>query len=793
MSQQMERLQLYRLFLIIIFLHFSGAGGYAQNRQTAFPLSAVRLSESPFKAAEQTDLRYMLSLDPDRLLAPFLKEAGLEPKAKSYGNWENTGLDGHIGGHYLSALSNMYAATGDTEVRRRLNYMIDELERCQQRQNGYIGGIPGGNALWKDIAAGKIEAGGFSLNGKWVPWYNLHKLFAGLADAYRIAGVVKAKSMLTGLSNWCLKLVSGLNDVQMQRMLRCEHGGMNEVLAEVAVITGDDRYLQLAKKFSDQMILNPLLQQRDSLTGLHANTQIPKVIGFMRIAALTGNKDWEAAAGFFWQTVVKNRTVSFGGNSVREHFNPVHDFSSMLESREGPETCNSYNMLKLSKLLFLQHLSATYMDYYERTVYNHILSSQNPEGGFVYFTPIRPGHYRVYSKAQEDFWCCVGSGLENHGKYGELIYTHRGDDLYINLFIPSVLTWKEKGIRLTQETRFPYEETTRFILETKQPERFRLYIRKPGWVRGNMLRLSVNGKMQQVTADSSSYVFIERLWAPGDEVAVRLPMSTEAEQLPDHSSWVSFIHGPVVLAATLDTADITGFYADGSRSGHIASGALLPLQDAPVFVAPVRALKQVIEPVKEQPMQFRIAGTVYPGHYRQLRLVPFYTIHNSRYIVYWPFTSREGLRQKQEQLAIREAASASLERQTIDHVLPGEQQPEADHQFRGQATESGIHNERHWRHATGWFSYDLRNEKKGAKKLRVMYWGADKGRRFDIRVNNVLLAAVVLDGAAGERFIEVDYDLPLSIRTEQPPVLNVKFEAQAGSVAGGIFDLRLMK
>ncbi|MGJ7031728.1 beta-L-arabinofuranosidase domain-containing protein [Niabella hirudinis] len=785
---------LYKRFLILIPLLLSVGGVQGQVRQASFPLSAVQLSESFFKAAQQTDLNYILSLEPDRLLAPFLKEAGLKPRAKNYGNWESSGLDGHIGGHYLSALSNMFAATKDTGIWRRLNYMIDELERCQQQHgNGYLGGIPGGDTLWKDIAAGKITAGSFSLNGKWVPWYNLHKLFSGLIDAYRIAGIAKAKPMLAALSGWCLQLVSGLSDAQIQRMLQCEHGGMNEALADAAAITGDDRYLQLAKRFSHQLILEPLLRHRDMLTGMHANTQIPKVIGFMRIATLTGNSDWADAADFFWQTVVKNRSVSFGGNSVREHFNPVDDFSSMLESREGPETCNSYNMLKLSKQLFLQHPSAAYMDYYERTVYNHILSSQNPAGGFVYFTPIRPGHYRVYSKAQEDFWCCVGSGLENHGKYGEMIYTHRGADLYVNLFIPSVLNWQEKGLRLIQETRFPYEAATHIKLETGRPQRFRLYLRKPHWVRESGLQLLVNGRLQQVAADSNSYVSIDRVWERGDVVTVQLPMHTEAEQLPDHSPWVSFTHGPIVLAAAIDTADSIGFYADGSRSGHIAKGPLRPLQDAPVFVAPASALRQAIAPVKGQQMQFKISGTVYPNRYRDLRLVPFYTLHNTRYVLYWPFTTREGLLQKQKEVSIREAARARLEQNTIDQVQPGEQQPETDHGFKGQATASGIHNERHWRDATGWFSYELRNEKKEARKLRVTYWGADKGRRFQIRVNGLLLATVVLDGTAGDRFIEVDYHLPASVNTGQPPVLTVKFEADPGSVAGGVFEVRLMK
>jgi DUF1680 family protein len=449
----------------------------------SFPLSAVRLLESPFKEAQQTDLHYILALDVDRLLAPYLREAGFAPKAASYGNWENTGLDGHIGGHYLSALSLMYAATGNLELKKRIDYMIDWLGKCQQQNgDGYIGGVPGGKTLWKDIASGKINAGSFSLNDKWVPLYNIHKLYAGLYDAWSVAGNVEARQILVRFTDWCLQLVSGLSDAQVQQMLKSEHGGLNEIFADVAAMTGDQKYLVLARKFSHRTILDPLLQEKDVLNGLHANTQIPKVIGFMRIAEVSGDTGWAKAADFFWQTVVHHRTVSIGGNSVREHFHPATDFSSMMESREGPETCNSYNMLKLTRHLFLAHPSASYLDYYERTLYNHILSSQRPGGGFVYFTPMRPMHYRVYSQPQEGFWCCVGSGLENHGKYGELIYAHTDTDVFVNLYIASTLQWKEKGISLVQQTRFPFSEISALTVTVAMPQRFALHFRYPSWV-----------------------------------------------------------------------------------------------------------------------------------------------------------------------------------------------------------------------------------------------------------------------------------------------------------------------
>ncbi|HEX7756307.1 MAG TPA: glycoside hydrolase family 127 protein [Niabella sp.] len=778
-------------FMVSLLLLLSCLKAAAQDAVTAFALSEVRLLKSPFADACQTDLNYMLSLDPDRLLAPFLREAGLPPKAQSYGNWENTGLDGHIGGHYLSALANMYASLHNNEVLHRLNYMLDELERCQKHNgNGYVGGIPGSKQFWTAIAAGKIKADGFSLNGKWVPWYNMHKLFAGLIDAYRIAGIAKAGTILIKLSEWCFHITQNLDEAQMQDMLRCEQGGMNEALADVAAITGNRRYLHLAERFSHRAILDPLMQQRDMLTGLHANTQIPKVIGFMRIAELSGDQAWAAASGFFWQTVVSHRTVSFGGNSVREHFNPVNDFSSMLESREGPETCNSYNMLKLTRHLFLQHPFAKYMDYYERTVYNHILSSQDAAGGFVYFTPVRPRHYRVYSQAQQDFWCCVGSGMENHGKYGEMIYARNREGLYVNLFIPSVLTWKEKEVQLTQQTQFPYEEKSSLKLTLKQTKRFALYIRKPSWIAGRYMEVVINGEKQLLAANDHSYIVINRSWKNGDVVTVQLPMHTSAEPLPDGSDWVSFVHGPLVLAAVTDTTDLTGIYADSSRSGHIANGPLYPLETAPILLSNRTDLDKKIIPVPGERLHFAIKEGLFPIAYRSLQLVPFFSIRHARYMIYWPYTTQSGWQQRKDAIRLADSVRLNLEKQTIDRVTPGEQQPESDHNFKGENTQTGIHNDRHWRDAQGWFSYDLKNTTKDARRLRITYWGADSSRNFDVFVNDQLLTSVFLDGSKGSRFVEMDYQLR---QQDQPAVLTIRFQAAGGSVAGGIYEVRLMR
>ena len=253
--------------------------------------------------------------------------------------------------------------------------------------------------------------------------------------------------MLVALADWCDALVAKLSDEQMQEMLGAEHGGMNEVLADVYALTGDRKYLALAQRFSHRALLEPLRGTRTRSPACTPTRRSRRSIGYERIAELGGDAGGREAAAFFWDTVVHRRTVAFGGNSVREHFNPPDDFASMIESREGPETCNTYNMLRLTEQLFRGKPPAEYADYYERALFNHILSTQHPEhGGYVYFTPIRPRHYRVYSQPNECFWCCVGTGMENHGKYGRFIYAHRGDELFVNLFIASELKWPERGM-----------------------------------------------------------------------------------------------------------------------------------------------------------------------------------------------------------------------------------------------------------------------------------------------------------------------------------------------------------
>lgn len=784
-----------RVFLIFSFFVLWSSVLLAQELQS-FPLSSVKLLESPFSQAQRTDLDYIMEMDPDRLLAPYLNEAGLDPEAENYGNWENSGLDGHIGGHYLSALAMMYAATGEEAVLERLEYMLNRLREAQQLNgSGYLAGIPDGESMWQEVAAGNIRAGGFSLNDRWVPLYNIHKIFAGLRDAHHYVGSALAKTMLVELSDWFLKITRDLSDEQIQDILRSEHGGLNETFAEVYALTGEKKYLKLAERMSHEVVLAPLLQRKDKLTGMHANTQIPKVIGYERIAQLNGDSSWSKAADFFWDIVVKNRTVSIGGNSVREHFHPASDFSGMIQSNQGPETCNTYNMMRLSKLLFLHRPDREYLDYYERAMYNHILSSQHPEGGFVYFTPQRPRHYRVYSQPHEGFWCCVGSGLENHGKYGELIYAHADDELYVNLFVASTLDWKEEGFSLTQTTSFPYEPTSTLILQLGRAQKMALKIRQPSWVVDGGFAIAVNGEAAAFTLDDAGYVTVERVWKSGDKVTIELPMETTVEYLPDNSSWASFLHGPIVLAAEADGPALEGLRADDSRMGHVAHGEFLPIDQSPLLVNRTGDITESVRVLNKDSLRFTIAGNLFPNTSESLTLRPFFNLHDSRYTLYWRVAKEDQLKRIQEAMRVREKELLALEAATVDQVTAGEQQPETEHRYAGEESSAGSTDEgQAWRSTRKWFSYEFTNESHQGKTLRITHAQNGSPRTFDVVVNDQVLKTVELSGSRESGSAIVEVKLPQSVLDSAAgDKLTVKLAAQEGSSTGHIYSIRLLK
>ncbi|WP_221030798.1 beta-L-arabinofuranosidase domain-containing protein [Actomonas aquatica] len=762
-----------------------------------FELDDVTLLDGPFKHAQDLNVSYLLALDPDRLLAGFRLEAGLEPRAEKYGNWENIGLDGHTLGHYLTALAQSWAATGDAEMKRRLDYCVAELALCQEANgNGYVGGVPESDKVWARVASGGFDAQGFSLGGAWVPWYNMHKTFAGLRDAWLIADNAQARDVLVKLTDWCADLLGQLSDADVEIMLRAEHGGMTEIIADVYAITGDAKYLRLAQRFTHRAILDDLLQRRDNLTGKHANTQIPKIIGFARIAELGGDPAWDGAARYFWETVAAHRSVAFGGNSVREHFNATDDFLDMLRSREGPESCNTYNMLRLSEALFRRDGDARYADYYERALYNHILSTQHPEhGGFVYFTPIRPRHYRVYSQPEQCFWCCVGSGIENHGKYGQFIYaTNDAHDLWVNLFIASRLD-AGNGLTVTQETAFPDEASTRLTLNlaanTKRD--FALHLRHPSWTPAGAFAVRVNGEPVRITSTPGSYLALERTWQDGDVIEIDVPMSTHLERLPDGSDYAAIMHGPILLAAKTSTDQLDGLIADGSRMGHAAPGAFKPLDAAPMLVGNPMAMVAAIQPVPGEPLHFTAADAIRPDNFDTLELEPFFRVHDARYMMYWRIASAADYDQVVADLHASEAARLALDARTVDLVMPGEQQPEVEHNFAGGDTWQGHTFGRSFRAANDWFSYELNPHGATELELQLTHWGNSwRPEHLAVELNGTPLGTVTLPGNEGEAFITKTLQIPASLLTAD--TLTVTFRPGHDSTrVPALYEVRLTK
>jgi uncharacterized protein len=783
--------------IALFFTYTSELAAQSKLYPNEFALGDVTLLDGPFKHARDLNIQVLLKYDTDRLLAPYLKEAGLPEKAKSYPNWD--GLDGHVGGHYLSAMAMNYAATGNAECKKRMDYMISELKACQEanaKNNpdwgvGYVGGVPRSAKLWPKIKEGNAGV----IYSEWAPWYNVHKMYAGLRDAWLYAGNEDAKAIFLKFCDWAIDITSNLNDAKMEEMLGNEHGGMNESLADAYQITGNEKYLKASQRFSHKVFLDPLSQSIDNLDNKHANTQIPKIIGFERIFELSHDKKYDNAGNFFWQTVTTNRSLAFGGNSRREHFPSVSSCIDFVNVNDGPESCNSYNMLKLTEDVFRMHPSSQYADYYERTVFNHILSTQHPEhGGYVYFTSARPRHYRNYSAPNEAMWCCVGSGMENHSKYGQFIYTHSKDSLYLNLFIASELNWKEKAVKIKQETTFPYEEQTKLTI-TEGSNNFKLLVRYPAWVSKGALKISLNGKNLAYTVLPSNYINIDRKWKKGDVVIISLPMHNSIERMPNVPEYIAFMHGPILLGAKTGTEDLKGLIADNSRFGQYAGGEFLPVDKAPILVNnDIQNIASKLQPVEDKPFHYKLDVKVVNPI--ELTLEPFYQIHDSRYMMYWLALSNSGYKAYVDSTANVEKAKLELQNRTVDFVMPGEQQPETDHAMQAEKSNKGNNHNEFFREARegGYFSYDLATNSETNLNLYVRYWGAEWGtRKFDIYIDDQKL--VTEDNTNRwnlSLFQNIVYTIPESM-VKGKSHIRVKFQSLPGSTAGAVYVVRLVR
>lgn len=740
-----------------------------------FSLHDVRLLDGPFKQGQDTAAEYLLQLEPDRLLAGFRKEAGLEPKAESYKGWEARGIAGHSLGHYLSACALAWASTGDERFLERTKYIVSELAACQDATgSGYVAAIPNGKRIYAEIAEGNIRSSGFDLNGGWVPNYNLHKTFAGLRDAYRLCGLQMALDVEKKLADWFEQTHAKLSEDQMQSILACEHGGLNEVFADLYADTGDERYLALSKRIHHQTILTPLRDGKDILPGKHANTQIPKLIGLAERYELTGDEDDRITAEFFWDRVVNHHSYVTGGHCDHEHFGEPDKLNDRL-STDTTETCNVYNMLKLTKHVFGWKPEAPVADFYERALLNHIRSTQHPDGRVIYNLSLKPGHHKEYQKKFDDFTCCVNTGMETHVKYGECIYFHNQNSIWINLFISSEVQWKDKDVILRQETDFPLKDSSRITIQSKNPQQFTLRIRHPHWA-VNGMNILVNGKEIDKSTKPSSYMEIAREWKSNDKIEISFPMSLRTEPMPDNSKRFAVFYGPTLLSADLGEVD-------SPSSNRIDQVALVMTNNKP--------LMDWLQLIDQDTLTFQTADVGRPD----VQLVPFYSLHDRRYSVYMDRYSNQEWEKYEQQIKAEIERQKEMEQNTVNYFQPGEMQPERDHQLQSEKSSAGEAFGRHWRHAVegGWFSFEMKVDQNQPMKLVCTYWGGDSGgRHFDILIDGEKVAEQRLQNNRPNQFYDEVYAIPESLIKGKDKVV-VKLQAYPERMAGGLFGARMIK
>lgn len=761
------------------------------------PLNDVTLLDGMFKTARDLNEDYLMAIEPDRLLAPCMEVADLVPRAERYGGWEsqgwagwpaNMGISGHSLGHWMSAMSSACVESdrhGD-ELRERLKYAVSELARIQtETGSGYIGGLS--IAPFEQAFAGTINAEGFNLNGAWVPWYSVHKIYQGLVDAYNIAGIDQALDVVVKFADWAVDGISGLTDAQMQTMLNTEHGGMNDVFAQLYDITGNEAYLNAAVRFTHNAIVDPLAAGRDELSGMHANTQIPKIVGAAAVYDNDNSRtDYKAASEFFWDRVVNHRSFVIGGNSVSEHFEA--EGAETLNIKDA-ETCNTFNMIKLTEHLFRWDHQSKYMDFAENALYNDILGSQDlVNGNKMYFTSMLPGHFRIYGTPDNSWWCCTGSGMENPGRYSKLIYYKDLDSLYVNLYIPSQIYWRETGLAFRMETAFPYSDKVKISVAGGSGHAA-LRLRVPSWLCDEML---IDG--EAVTGDATGYVPVERDWTEGDAIELTLPMGLSVYTARDSESKVAFRYGPIVLAAPLGTelkgfdllAEDTRVYETGLPSNTVAVPSLKTEDSDPdSFITPVDLSK----------LEFKI-DSQYTSNGHTLSLVPFYSIHHQFHNIYWYLNAQADPYEK------------ALNDITIDTVTPDGQQDEIGHNQAGENSHQGSFTSGittyFWRDAYGsadaYFSYDLKVDGGKPNYLYVSYWGSDGPfdsdgkhytRNFDILVDGEKIAAQTVNGNSPDSSYNVFYSIP-EVLTQGNDKITVKFAAQSDSTcAGGVTNVRI--
>lgn len=754
------------------------AGAAAPKGLKPLPLASVRLRPSDYATAVEVNRKYLYRLSPDRLLHNFRKYAGLEPKAEIYGGWESDTIAGHTLGHYMTALVLTWQQTGDAEMRTRADYIVDELAAAQaKRGTGYVGGLGrkrkdgttvDGEEIFAEIKKGEIKSGGFDLNGSWAPFYTVHKLFAGLLDIHAAWGNPKALGVATALAGYFEQVFAPLTPEQVQNVLACEYGGINESFAELYARTGNQRWLKMARTFYDNRVLDPLKAREDKLANFHANTQVPKLIGLARLHDLAGDPADRTAPTFFWDRVVHHHSYVIGGNADREYFFEPDTIARHI-TEVTCEHCNTYNMLKLTRQLWSWEPDGALFDYYERAHLNHVMSAQDPAtGGFTYMTPLMSGTDRGFSSTDDDaFWCCVGSGMESHAKHGESIFWE--DDaggLTVNLYIPAEATWQKRAATMTLETGYPYTPKSTLTFAKVKSGRFPVALRVPGWAEGKAV-VSVNGEVV-TPAFARGYAVVDRRWKAGDSVAITLPLDLRIEATPGDADTIAVLRGPMVLAADLGPRETKWEQADPALVGADLLAGFTPANPATA--------------------QYATKGVVRPA---DLNFVPFYRQYNRRSAVYFKRFSEAAWKTEEAAYTAEQARLRDIAARSVDMMHLGEMQPERDHNLTSELSYPVVYRGRQGRDARagGFIEFDMA-VKPGPLMLQASYWGDERPRSFDILIDGVKVATQKLAHDKPGKFFDVEYPVPEAL-TKGKAKVRVRIVPHERTTAGPVFGVRL--
>jgi uncharacterized protein len=619
-----NKVQFYCLaFVILPFL--SGCNpDRAEIAQLDEPvLNMVKLTGGPWKNTMELERDYLLSLDPERLLFHFKKVSGIETNASEYGGWETESreLRGHSIGHYLSAISRMAVLTNDTTLLNRCAYTVSELKKCQEKTGtGYL-------SAWPEEYLDRVE----TLQQVWAPYYTLHKILAGLFDAYMYCNNKEALDVAINLSHYLYDRIAPLGRPHFQEVLdKTEQGGMNEVFWSMYAETGDSICRNLAVSFYQDSYFDPIQQGKDHLKGWHSNSFIPNVVGIAREFEVQGDVSRKQMSERFWQQVVETRSFITGGTSNGEHWNtdPYH-----LHSELGPgahESCCTYNMIKLSDHLWKWSTDIRYQEYMERALTNAILPTQNRETGMsMYYVSMAYGYYKTWSTPDSSFWCCTGTGMENFSRTAEYIYSVEDNRLYVNQFIPSELHYAKNGFTLIQETSLPEGNTVAISVNTEKPVNLKMAVRIPSWT-GNDYSISMNGKPISMKPMPGSYFMIDRQWRSGDKLEIEFTPYLWYSLLPVDNKNVAFGYGPLVLAAKFKEATVD------EKLRHRYG----PYDGTPVEVPPIqfdtRNFNDFVKEEDKTKRHFKVTGI----NGEEILLVPFHEVHREHFSVYLPVGNR---------------------------------------------------------------------------------------------------------------------------------------------------------